>query len=194
MAKRVFFSFHYQDVIDFRANVVRQHWLTKPDREAAGFFDASIWESAKRTGSLAVKKLINSGLDGTSVTCVLVGSETYVRPWVRYEILKSFRKGNSLLAVHINTIKGRDQMTKTKGLNPLEYVGVSFSQSGDTGTLWEKFDGQWKEYSEIDGASSYRTGGLAQEYRGRGFNLSNWYPSYDWALNEGYKNFGIWIG
>lgn len=25
MAKRVFFSFHYQDVIDFRANVVRNH-------------------------------------------------------------------------------------------------------------------------------------------------------------------------
>ena len=44
MAKRVFFSFHYQDVIDFRANVVRQHWVTKPDREDAGFFDASVWE------------------------------------------------------------------------------------------------------------------------------------------------------
>ena len=29
MARRVFFSFHYQDVIDFRANVVRNHWLTK---------------------------------------------------------------------------------------------------------------------------------------------------------------------
>ena len=43
MAKRVFFSFYYQDVIDFRANVVWQHWLTKPHREAAGFFDASIW-------------------------------------------------------------------------------------------------------------------------------------------------------
>ena len=25
MAKKVFFSFHYQDVIDFRANVVRNH-------------------------------------------------------------------------------------------------------------------------------------------------------------------------
>ena len=36
MAKRVFFSFHYQDVIDFRANVVRQYWLTKPNSEAAG--------------------------------------------------------------------------------------------------------------------------------------------------------------
>lgn len=135
MAKRVFFSFHYQDVIDFRANVVRQHWVTKPDRQAAGFFDASIWETAKRTGSVAVKRLINSGLDDTSVTCVLVGSQTYVRPWVRYEILKSFRKGNAILAVHINSIKGRDQTRKAKGPNPLSYVGVTFSDSGDTGTL-----------------------------------------------------------
>jgi hypothetical protein len=194
MAKRVFFSFHYQDVIDFRANVVRQHWLTKPDREEAGFFDASIWETAKRTGSVAVKRLINSGLDGTSVTCVLAGSETYLRPWVRYEILKSFRKGNGLLAVYINTIKGKDQKTKVNGANPLEYVGVSFSESGDTGTLWEKVNAEWKEYSEIDGSASYRTGGLETQYRGKGFNLGNWYRTYDWVANDGYNNFGTWVG
>lgn len=75
MAKRVSFSFHYQDVIDFRANVVRQHWLLKPDRKDAGFFDASIWETAKHTGSVAIKRLINSGVDGTSMTCVLDLSE-----------------------------------------------------------------------------------------------------------------------
>ena len=46
MAKRVFFSFHYQDVIDFRANVVRNHKTTK--HEGAGYFDASIWEDAKK--------------------------------------------------------------------------------------------------------------------------------------------------
>ena len=28
MAKRVYFAFHYQDVIDFRANVVRKHNFT----------------------------------------------------------------------------------------------------------------------------------------------------------------------
>ena len=67
MAKRVFFSFHYQDVIDFRANVVRNHWLTKPDREAAGFFDASIWEDAKKTSSLALKRLINGELKNLSL-------------------------------------------------------------------------------------------------------------------------------
>ena len=152
MAKRVFFSFHYQDVADFRANVVRQHWRTKQDHEDAGFFDASIWESAKRTGTIAVKRLINSALAGTTVTCVLIGSDTYARPWVRYEILKSFNKGNFILGVHINSIKGKDQMVKSRGPNPLEYVGVTFSGGGDSATLWEKVNGKWVEYSEIDGS------------------------------------------
>jgi len=88
MAKRVFFSFHHDDVKSFRANVVRQHWVTKPNRDVAGFFDASIWEKAKKEGSTALKRMINSGLKNTSNTCVLIGTGTYKRPWVRYEIFK----------------------------------------------------------------------------------------------------------
>jgi hypothetical protein len=118
MANRVFFTFHYQDVIDFRANVVRNHWLTKPDREAAGFYDASIWETARKQGDIALKRLINDGLENTTNTCVLIGSSTYSRPWVRYEILKSFKRGNHLFGVHINSIKGKDGLTKTSGPNP----------------------------------------------------------------------------
>ncbi len=194
MAKRVFFSFHYQDVIDFRANVVRNHWMTKPDRTSAGFFDASIWETAKKSGSIAVKRLINSGLDGTTVTCVLIGSQTYLRPWVRYEVLKSFRKGNSIVTVHINSIRGKDQMTKTKGQNPLSHLGVTYSESGLTATLWEKANGEWKEYAEIDGAASYQTGGVGPQYRNKGFNLAQWYPAYDWVADDGYNNFADWIG
>ena len=57
MANRVFFRFHYQDVIDFRANVVRNHWLTKPDRQEAGFFDASLWEDVKKKGDISIKRL-----------------------------------------------------------------------------------------------------------------------------------------
>ena len=134
MANRVFFSFHYQDVIDFRANVVRNHWLTKPDRQEAGYFDASIWENARRFGDTALKRLINDGLDGTSNTCVLIGSQTYLRPWVRYEILKSFRRGNHIFGVHINGIKSKDGTIKSHGLNALEYVGVTYSADGLTGT------------------------------------------------------------
>lgn len=194
MAKQVFFSFHYQDVIDFRANVVRQHWLTKTDRGAAGFFDASIWETAKRTNPTAVKRLINSGLDGTSCTCVLIGTETYARPWVRYEIMKSFRKGNAILGIHINSIAGRNSPIKPLGPNPFRYLGLSFSSTGSEATLYEKLNGQWREYSEIDGAAVYRTSGLDQQYWGKSFNFSQWYQTHDWVLNDGYKNFANWIG
>ncbi len=141
-----------------------------------------------------MKRVINSGLDGTSVTCVLVGSETYARRWVIYEIMKSFRKGNSLLAVHINSIKERDKCTKPNGLNPLKSLGITNSESGLTGTLLEFRDEAWKEYSEIDGSSSFQTGGVNQEYRVKGFNLAQWCPEYDWVAHNEYENFGAWIG
>ncbi|MBW0298735.1 hypothetical protein B4P00_21435 [Shewanella xiamenensis] len=192
MARRVFFSFHYQDVSDFRANVVRNHWQLQPNREISGYYDASIWESAKKQGDVALKRLINSGLDQTSNTCVLIGSQTYQRPWVRYELLKSFKKGNHIFGVHINSIKDKNQRTKIKGANPLEYVGVSFSDSGLTATLWEKVNGQWEKYSAIDGSASYRTA-VAKKFWGQGYNLSHFYKTYDWVADDGYNKFSGWV-
>ena len=52
MAKKVFFSFHYQDVIDFRANTVRNHGSFKLSPKEAGYYDSSIWESAKKEGDI----------------------------------------------------------------------------------------------------------------------------------------------
>lgn len=192
MGNRVFFSFHYQDVIDFRANVVRNHWVAKPDREAAGFYDASIWETAKKQGKTALKRLINSGLNNTSNTCVLIGSSTYARPWVRYELLKSFKRGNHIFGVHINGIKGKDGKTKDLGPNPLEYVGVTYSANGSTATLWEKTGGTWIEYSEIDGSASYGVN-VGPAHRGKGFNLSKLYSTYRWNADDGYENFSAWV-
>ncbi len=192
MTKRVFFSFHYQDVIDFRANVVRNHWMTKPDREEAGYFDASIWESARRQGEIALKQLINGGLEGTTNTCVLVGSETYARPWVRYELLKSFKRGNRLFAVHINTIKSKDGSIKALGPNPLAYVGVTYSKDGRTATLWEKNGGDWKKYDKIDGSASYAVQ-VSEQYSGNGYHLGDLYSLYDWVADNGYNNFSLWV-
>ncbi len=58
MAKRVFFSFHYQNGIDFRANVVRNHWMTKPDREEGLFRCLSLGKraSARRSCTQAAHK------------------------------------------------------------------------------------------------------------------------------------------
>jgi len=193
MAKRVFFSFHYKDVVDFRANVVRNHWMTRLDREICGYYDASIWESAQKQGDVALKRLINSGLEQTSNTCVLIGSQTYERPWVRYELLKSFKKGNHLFGVHINSIKSKDGKTKIKGPNPLEYVGVTFSDSGLTATLWEKINDKWFEYDKIDSSASYRVE-VAPKYRGNGYNLARFYSVYDWVADDGFNNFSEWVG
>jgi hypothetical protein len=71
---------------------------------------------------------------------------------------------------------------------------VTYSESGLTGTLWEKANGEWKEYSEIDGTASYQTGGVGPQYRNKGFNLAQWYPEYDWVADDGYNNFANWIG
>jgi len=123
VARRVFFSFHYERDI-WRANVVRNSWVTKPDREAAGFWDKSLWEEAKKTGDEAIKRMIDKGLENTSVTVVLIGAETSGREWVRYEIVQSYNKGNGLLGVYIHNIKDPDWNTDKKGDNPFNYIYI----------------------------------------------------------------------
>jgi len=191
VAKRVFFSFHYQDVIDFRANVVRQCWVTKSDRETAGYFDASLWESSRREGKESLKRLINSGLNGTSFTSVLIGSDTYSRPWVRYEIFKSLEKGNGLHGLHINLIPCKNRQTKVSGPNPFDYLAVKFNDKGDRVDLCEWDEQKWIWYKDVSGwilpqPQLHNAGQLKQ--------LSTWYPTYCWVGDNGYQNFSAWIG
>ena len=188
MAKRVFFSFHYQDVIDFRANVVRNHKTTK--HEGAGYFDASIWEASKKESPLALKKLINAELKNTSVTAVLIGSDTYSRRWVRYELFKSLEQGKKLLGIHINSINGKDSKTKSLGPNPFEYLAIEYSEDGKKLFLNEYKNGKWVRYSDLD---SWNISGIKQSDWGKAYKLSNYYNVYDWSANNGYVNFEKWI-
>lgn len=188
MAKRVFFSFHYQDVIDFRVNVVRNHRLTKDDN--AGYFDASIWEDAKKTSDLALKRLINSELQNTSVTCVLIGTDTFKRRWVDYEIMKSINKGNDLIGIHINGIKGKDGKTKSKGNNPFYYLGYSFNSTGNKIQLHNFIQGKWTTYNDLDG---WAVNQVEESKRNKIFRLSSVYSVYDWIEDNGYDNFQSWI-
>lgn len=192
MAKRVFFSFHYQDVIDFRANAVRNHWTTKPDREEAGYFDASVWEESRLKGDSALMEMIDDALDNTSNTCVLVGTETYKRPWVRYEILRSFKRGNHLLAVHINSVNGKDKKTKDLGRNPFEFVRVRYSADGLKATLVEWSGTEWVKYNKVDGSADYAVK-VPAERRGKSFKLSELFELHDWTKDDGYNNFADWL-
>ena len=190
MAKRVFFSFHYQDVIDFRANVVRNHGSFKLTPQDAGFFDSSMWEEAKKKSDLALKRLINNGLNNTSNTCVLVGTETYKRPWVRYELLKSYIKGNHILAVHINGIKDKAKKTQNLGKNPLDYVWI-YSIDANRIKLIEKKD-KWTYYNKIESTDTFifKNHGLTLN---KIYKLSTMYNIYKWNGNNGYNNFSTWL-
>lgn len=117
MARRVFFSFHFDRDI-WRANVVRNSWVTHDDREEAGYWDASLWEEAKKSGDTAIRRMIDNGLEGTSVTAVLIGFETSGREWVQYEIKKSYERGNGLIGVYIHNVKDRFGRSDRVGQNP----------------------------------------------------------------------------
>ena len=191
MAKRVFFSFHYQDVIDFRANTVRNHWLLKKDREDAGFFDASVWENAKKESPMALKRLINNAIKNTSNTCVLIGSETYQRRWVRYEIIKSVASGNHIFGIHINKIKDKNQQIKNYGPNPFDYLGYRYSDDGKKLYPLEYKNNKWINFEDYE---PYNLSKLApKEKWGKSFKLSNDYKVYCWNNHDGYNNFSEWI-
>lgn len=111
MARRVFFSFKYEDVS--RAMVVRNSWVTQ-GKEAAGFIDAADFEKLKRQGDTAIKNWIDSQLKGTSVTVVLVGSDTCSSRWVKYEIAKSKELGHGLLGIDISKIPDFDGDTSER--------------------------------------------------------------------------------
>jgi hypothetical protein len=102
MARRAFFSFKYRDVT--RAMVVRNSWVTQ-GKEAAGFIDAANFEKLKKQGDAAIKRWIDDQLKGTSVTVVLVGSDTCDSRWVKYEIDKSRALEHGLLGIDISKIK-----------------------------------------------------------------------------------------
>jgi len=122
MARRVFFSFHYEKDI-WRASQVRNSWVTKPDREAAGFWDASSWEEVKKKGDEAIKRWIRDQLKGTSVTVVLIGTETSGRKYVQYEIEKSWERDNGLIGVYIHNMKDKNGKTESKGSDPFVKMG-----------------------------------------------------------------------
>jgi hypothetical protein len=116
MARHVFFSFHYQrDIV--RVNQIR-NLPEIVDASAAGFKDSSLWEEAKKKSDDAIKKLIDDGLLGTSVTLVCIGNKTAGRKFINYEIQKSIDRGNGILGVQIHHLKNFDSEVDTEGATP----------------------------------------------------------------------------
>jgi len=186
--RRVFFSVHYQRDI-WRAQQVQKHWVTKDTQTAAGFFDGSLEEKAKKEGDEAVKRLINGGLDGCSVTCVLIGAETFTRRWVHYEIFKSIEEGMGVFGVQIHGLKNSEGKIDTAGTNPFACLGYGTRDTSDKMWPMVRYAEGWKDAPHNGGINESAAPYLRRKDKPM---LDRLFQIYDWVDNDGYNNFANW--
>lgn len=204
--RKAFFSFHFDDIM--RVNNVRNTWKIKhPDSSTnRSFYDSSLWEARKLTNPDSIKQLIRLGVLGTSAVCVLAGSMTWNRRWIKYEIARAVIDGRGLLTVHLNSInhhhtKGPDP----RGLNPLAYMGIAKLQLNtrlpaqyylyEMKPVSDGYGGvieQWTRYGDYT-QSVKKPAWLSDPSVDHVMPLSTDAAEYDYELDHGHRNIGNWI-
>ncbi|MGK5078904.1 TIR domain-containing protein [Janthinobacterium sp. HLX7-2] len=142
MARKVFFSFKYDDVQ--RAMNVRNSNVISGALKS-GFIDKAEFEKVEKDGEKAIRDWINTQMESTSVTVVLVGEKTDKSKWVAYEIERSIERGNGILTIDISKIA--DLSGETTGCCDLRVDGYNHY-------LWNKDKGRdnlgdWVEQAAI---------------------------------------------
>ena len=117
MARRAFYSFHYEPD-NSRAAQVRNMGMVDGNTPVSD----NDWETVTKGGDAAIKKWIADQMHGRSCTVVLVGSRTAGRKWINHEIRKSWDDEMGVVGIHIHGLKNLDGKTATKGNNPFDYI------------------------------------------------------------------------
>lgn len=117
--RRTFFSFHYKNDV-MRTMQVRNIGRLGGNQPVS----PNDWEEVKRGGVASVKRWIDGQMYGRSVAIVLVGTVTYARPWVRYEIQQAWEKKMGVLGIYIHGLKDPRAGTCPKGKNPFNGIIV----------------------------------------------------------------------
>ncbi len=139
-------------------------------------------------------------MNRTSVTSVLIGNDTADRRWVKYEIVKSFDRGNGILGIHLNRIRGREQYICARGLNPLDRLALHITDDGRKIRFYELINRSWSVYSDLPEINNKKSNTLYFEdsfWRGndfgKTFRFSDLFESYCWMNDDGHKKFSSWV-
>lgn len=116
MPKRAFFAFHYK-VDRWRAAQVRNIGVV----DGGKIVGDNSWEETKPSRA-SILRWIRSEMLGKSALVVLIGEDTWSRPWVRKEIEIARDLGKRLLGIRIHKLKDEDGQTSRRGKNPFDYV------------------------------------------------------------------------
>ena len=122
VTRRVFFSFHYKPD-NWRAAQVRNMGMVEGNSPATD----NDWEAVTRGGDSAIKRWINSQMNGRSCAVVLIGRNTSGRKWINYEIEKAWNDRKGILGIHIHKLKDVNGNQSAKGANP--FCGFSVGGS-----------------------------------------------------------------
>jgi len=191
LARRTFFSFHYVPDV-WRAWNVRNSWVVRPeDQVDRGFFDGGVFEASKKEGDASLKAFLRDGVDNSSVTCVLAGTNTWTRRWVRYEIARSVLKRNGLLTIYIHGVKNKDSQTAPKGADPLAQMGVYKTENGIFFAEWK--DAKWVKYDDYTLAIPEEDLWFTAPTNNNVVQLSSHCMSYDFTAQDGRNNIAGWI-
>jgi hypothetical protein len=137
MARRVFYSFHYDNDC-WRTQQVRNIGMIEGSKPVS----ANEWEQVKKGGNGAIEQWIKDQLSGRSCTVVLVGSETANRKWVRHEIVESWNAKKGVVGIRIHNLKNSDGLQSAPGPNPFDRITLG---NGD-----EKLSSLVKLYRGLD--------------------------------------------
>lgn len=119
MARRVFFSFHYNRDA-WRASQIRNMGVVEGNRPATD----NDWEKVTKGGDAAIKTWIDDQMKNRSCVIVLIGYGTANRKWIEYEIRKAWADGKGVLGIHIHKLKDALGNQSSKGANPFKGIKV----------------------------------------------------------------------
>ncbi|MDQ7760545.1 TIR domain-containing protein [Xanthomonas sontii] len=143
MARKVFFSFKYDDV-QRAMNVRNSNVITGALK--SGFIDKADFEAVERSGDGAIKTWIDGQLVGTTVTVVLVGANTNKSRWVRYEIEQSIERKNGIITIDVSKIADlRGNTTNWCGMTIPGYTNYRWNRDEGRTNL-----GAWVERAAKD--------------------------------------------
>ena len=118
--RRVFYSFHYMPD-NWRAAKIRNIGVIEGNQPLKD----NDWEKIVDAGENQIENWIERELENRSCTIVLIGSETANRPWINYEIERSWNRGMGITGIYIHGISDRYGEICSRGRNPFDYVYFS---------------------------------------------------------------------
>ncbi len=110
--KRIFLSFSSDNLDQFRGFRL----LAKNPNYDLDLYDESIKTAIDSTNANYIKKIIGEKISRASVTLCLIGKTTYQSSWVDWELERSHKEGNQIIAM---ALKGIDSATLPKKIKEL---------------------------------------------------------------------------